>query len=227
MANLSAIIAPTNVVTTTGTQTLSNKTLTAPALGTPASGNLINASGLSLSTGVTGNLPVSNLNSGTSASASTFWRGDGTWAAAGGGNTPAFGTNKLGSVSVVHNTLTEVTTWTEAWDSDNAFASGRFTPQTAGYYFVSNQGIGNYGNTGTNIANFEVRIYKNSTVVAVAGSSNENTGMINYIPHTNSVIVYLNGTTDYVSTSVYFYTYNSITPCTFSELTFQAFKVGT
>jgi len=127
---LSAPAGTDTLVTLAATQSLSNKTFVAPALGTPASGNGANLIGIPLTTGVTGILPVANGGTGTATPglvAGANVTVTGTWpnqtvaATASGGNVSNSGTPTAGQIGV----------WVTATTLQGVTATGTGSPVLA------------------------------------------------------------------------------------------------
>jgi hypothetical protein len=109
------------------------------------------------------------------------------------GNQPAFRAFKSASTqSPTSNVATKVTFDVETFDTNNNFASSRFTPTVAGYYQIN--AVVDCGSS--SIGQALVYIYKNGSVNSLAGSY--------VIPAATEIgpcisdIVYCNGTTDYI-----------------------------
>jgi hypothetical protein len=98
--------------------------------------------------------------------ATTFLRGDNTFASAGGANTPAFEVHGSGSAqSISDNTFQKITILdTEIFDTDTAFASDKFTVPTGKggkYFFFAQIRV---DNTGGAIRHSTTAIYVNGSV---------------------------------------------------------------
>ena len=133
----------------------------------------------------------------------------GTVTGAGGVNTPAFEAY-LSSVQVIPNvTVTKINMDTERFDTANDYDNStnyRFTPQTAGKYFV--YAHFNLQTNGKKIANAIPSIHKNGSNYTQSASnfSNDTTSTI-AIGITN--VITMNGSSDYLEVFAYMEAYDS------------------
>jgi hypothetical protein len=112
------------------------------------------------------------------------------------GNMPAFSAYATSNQSISANTSTKVLFDSKNFDTNNNFASSRFTPTVAGYYqFIA----GVSSTTASTVNPWFINIAKNGAQTLVNGYVYPlSTGVIQV-----SGLLYLNGSTDYVEIYVY------------------------
>jgi hypothetical protein len=107
------------------------------------------------------------------------------------GTGPAFSAFKSTPQTLSSGVGTKITFETEVFDTNNNFASSRFTPTVAGYYQINANAT--LGGSDTGVA---VIIYKNGSEES-RGWSVPISGVFNACA-TACKVVYLNGSTDYI-----------------------------
>ena len=126
----------------------------------------------------------------------------GTATGFGGDNAPAFFVRNNGNQDVTHGVETIITLDTEILDSANAFASNKFTPQTAGKYFIAAQFSGSDdAYTSGNLAYIVLKIRKNGSGYESRSVFNLNNNPGRQGSLSVQAIVDLNGSSDYVDFS--------------------------
>ena len=112
------------------------------------------------------------------------------------GTGPAFSAYASAGTSLSNATFTKINYATENFDTNNNYASSRFTPTVAGYYQISAS-----TRLGSITASIVVwSIYKNGASAATGGSCGVSSG---YVYPAISSLIYLNGSTDYVEVYCY------------------------
>jgi hypothetical protein len=112
------------------------------------------------------------------------------------GNMPAFSAYLSSNQTPSASTWTKVTLDTELFDTNSNFASSRFTPTVAGYYQINAQVGQDYGGS-YNAGTMGGAIYKNGSVYAWQRNASGTSAYL-YGVNMLSVLIYFNGSTDYV-----------------------------